>query len=1668
MNRLKKIFLSAGLLLMTAGVSLFGLVACKDEKMVTFIFNTNGGTEISQIEKEVGTEYVLPIPEKEGYDFEGWYTNEAFEGEAVTSVIAEANVAYYAKWSKLYAITLELNGGSLSKTTLYVKEGVNVYDYMQAYVPTKNGLVFGAWFNGEVELSKNTVMKSADLTLSAKYKVEYTIEIYEQTFALDSYEKVAEDIKGYAYVDEAFTSEQKRAGFVEVKKEDTVDAVEKLSANASENVFRHYFNREKFTVSFNLNYPDGREAANVSTTVVYGEEVSIPSDYTLEGYCLVGWSTSASGDVLYKVDYIESVLYNGDGNGSTETADTFVPERDTVLYAVWNKGYVDMFGNNDYIYVLDAESKIAYLSRGNTFFKGKYDPKDRDFLFQNVNEKVLLRGRLNDNGTYVYYDEGRAEYSCTLYESGVGLGDAKIYFDAYNGIVFSAPDDDLGKVESNGTYQIDENGYYVATFTEGQLSGKTLTLVVGSVKVNNVDTPIFYVRNEEEYAMGALVRFVFNDSSLTYYTSAYQLILSGFGIAYYNAGTSYTNYYYTLDKENETITLKDMNTGADVDVVRLMEKSGVKGYMPYQSSFDQTYTLSSSATLTLDGVCNGVYKNGTTIVSGYYMTRTSVFGGTIVTLITAKKNYNFLITEVSTDITTEEVDENGNSLETTETITTYKIEEKAAKYSEYYYQNAEGEWYAPMLVLDDTAEGEAVLYGYTTSKKYQKVSIGTYTYDSVTNLYVYTANEYFETEDVSTRPVDIATIKSFIFALNSTTSYEFNYWYSSTTVEGEIVNYDAQYTSESGAKLTLIGKVAIYSENNSVFTGTYSTKDGLTTISTSTVSIYLELDEESKTFVTLTNAPYKAYVLKTDGSINRNEYIYFDGKGVATYVSTTKDDAGETVKTELVGTFESNKKTTAGGFEIYVFDSEDKSFEFIQLWMSSTVYVSIYNEEYNGIYYSDNNGYLELSGFSDWANYTDSTGEVYNSMYFFASETTIYMIVDEQYRYFDILEDGTFTVRGAEYAAYVLVDNQMANGLYLEFDGYGKLTVYKLEANADGVSERIEVDTNGTYTKDGDKVYTLVYTDGNKTVTLVGELGQITYSSNTINTFVISHKEVLQTYVNEDNWSILILDDVGNAVKYDSNGAKETGTYTLVTKNLLYYVNTARTDAGLYEYDVERATVTPITLKAKAYYTKDLESLLFSQYGYAIFNGTTQYYYNVENNNVTIYRQDATNTEANEYGFVAEDFGKFTDVKEYDEKTYYANSGFVLTFKRAEEGKAKYPVLVSEKIGKWPLEELYFTPSGEAEFTVSGLVSINGQNYNCYVTRELDENGKVEMYVTVANYRFDIQVEYNGESDDGINNNTYEIVRMRLMISAPSYYYLQMYYICYIYDSILGTDLLSTCTNDIGDIVIATEYGEDGEEERRYITGTFGEDSGMYDLNGNLMSFEEVGYEMNGSVYRVMLESEDGYTYYAYFVLQYNQMFGTYGYYFVFTRAQTITTSDGYTVQVERVVSSDNISLGSIYSLILKQSENELKADNILLVDGEVYYIVRTRDEDGKITQTTYYLIELVEDKADGSVGEEEDTTVTPYGSAFVTPEEITVVYTVDGKSFVDISETKGVTLLSIDGNLYVITSSEYDEATATYTVETASGNKYEIKVEDENIVISEAAEEDTESSEEA
>lgn len=1665
MKNLKKILLAASLTCLV-GASSMMFASCKEKEedtMYTYGFNTNGGVTIADVTLKEGAEYVLPVPEKNGYLFEGWYTTADFSGEPVTSIVAQGNATYYAKWTQLHAVTLELNGGVLSTTSLYLKEGDSVYDAVKDLVPTKEGLTFGAWFNGNYELSKTAKVPAGGLTLTAKYKVAYTVETWLQNMDGTDYEKKTET--GYAYVGEKYSSKIEIAGFKETKKEDTV-ASKVLSENAEENVFKHYFDRQKVTVTFRPNYPESEAGEYDSIEVLYGTEVEIPYNYAMEGYCLIGWATSSTGEVVYETNYINSVLFNkeADAEEEEEETTTFVPDKTMTLYGVWEKGYTDMFGGNDYIYLLNGS---VYLSRGGVFFEGEYDAEAKEAIFYDANGDILLIGKINDDGTYVYESELRNEQSCSLYEVGVGLSDTtKILFDKYNGIKYVEEGANGKTSTSEGEYVITEEGYYVITFTSGDKAGETMTIIVGTVTLNNEKRDAFQVRDEEDIALGKLVRFVVTqDGSLSYYPSAYDITLNGFGVASYNKGTSYGAYYY-VKNEDGTITLQNAN-GQSMGVICIMEELGQKGYMFYNETVDQTFESTNGATLKLDGVCKAEYIHGETKLNGYYTTASSIFGGMIVKMTANGDVYTFLVTAETTEVSKEVTNDKGETETVTETVVTYQLEAKNNGYAEYYYQDASGTYYAPMLVVEDPAEGKATLYGYTKEKKYLKVSVGSYVYNEESGLYVYTAEEFFEAPDVFTDPVDLATIKSFVFNLDTTTTqYSVNYWYSSETEE-ESTEYAEYYTSDKGAKLTLVGGFAIYAADGYVVTGTYKLKDNLMQISTASGAVYLEINAEEKTFITLDTAPYNASILLPNGNASKTEYMEFDGKGGATYVIVTpaEKEGEEDVYTKFVGAVQQTDRITDSGNYIFVFTAEGKTFEYLQLATSSAVYILPYNEEYNGEYQAESGAILTLDGFGYWATFIDVDGTKYEGMYIISAENEITMILEDGYRYFDLLDNKGFTARATDFGAYILMDNSMTDGTYLEFNGYGKLAVYTLEENAEGESEKVYVDENGTYSVEGD-VYTLIYTKAGETITLIGELGVYTYGSYAYNVFIVSHKEAVRTFVNENDWSILILDDLGNAVKYNKNGIKEEGSYTLVTDHLLYYVNNVSTDACIYVYDVEKGVATEIELETRGYFTKSLESLLFTEYGFAIFGGETRYYYNIEENgDVMIYRQAQAGETANQYGFYEINFGKFTTEKDYEGQMYYANDGYAIGFTRKTETANEYPVLVDidendVEIRK-PLTDLTFAPSGAAEFEVTGIVTIDGKPYNCKVIREVAEDGTASMYVTIGSYRFDIVVNYTGEDADGNSNNTYEVVGMQYIIAAPSYTYMETYYTYY---SILGSYASMFITNQLGEVILTTTYDKEGAEVENYFTSKFGENSGFVDLNGNLIQIEKAAYEVSESgLYTVTVQAEDGYTYKFYFMLRVHSAFRAYGFInCAFTRVQTLTAENGYTVEVERVITSEyGYKPGAVFTVKLTYNEEVIEPESFLLKDGVVYCVVRTKGEDDVITATEYYKIVFTE-KDGGTVGEETSTIVKLYESVEVSKESIQTLYTEDGKSFVDISEENGVMLLSLEKNMYVVVSSEYDEATQTYTVSTTS-KKYTVKVADGKVVITEVVEEKTE-----
>ena len=533
---------------------------------------------------------------------------------------------------------------------------------------------------------------------------------------------------------------------------------------------------------------------------------------------------------------------------------------------------------------------------------------------------------------------------------------------------------------------------------------------------------------------------------------------------------------------------------------------------------------------------------------------------------------------------------------------------------------------------------------------------------------------------------------------------------------------------------------------------------------------------------------------------------------------------------------------------------------------------------------------------------------------------------------------------------------------------------------------------------------------------------------------------------------------MGNATKYTEKGKKEVGSYTLITDELLYYVNSEGTDACIYHYDTEAGSATPIKFTPTAYYTKDLESLVFSQYGFAIFNGETRYYYNIdENNEVTIYRQAKTGETANAYGFKEEDFGKFADTTTYGGKTYYKNNGYDLTFTRGEEGEKvnNYPVLVNEgeESHLYALEDLIFTPSGGTEFNVNGTVKINGVAYKCYVVRT-DTEMYVRIDVGLGYYRFDISVDYTGADEDGRGVGTYIVTGLSRVIEAPSYSYLTMYYQFLIQGYLFD--------NVIGELSINTVYDEAGAETETYFAGTFGQLSGIYDINGKpvtveheVLSEEEASPSQSG-LYMIEFELDDGYTYRIRFELEKHEIFGVYAYHlYAFTRVQQMEYGD-YSFEVERVVATElnSLTAGSIFTVSdLKKNgesvENENSVTSVVQIDGVVYYIVREKDDAGKITSTVYYKIELVAEDA-GTVPDTETEIIGAYESATVTEEQITTISSADGKSFIDVTSEDKVFLVSVNGSLFGVKENiSHDEATGIYTVVLYSNETLKIEVKD-------------------
>lgn len=117
--------------------------------------------------------YSLPIPERKGYAFVGWYSSSYSYNYSSTEYASSGtwkyakDVSLTAKWVEEYTIELDANGGTVSENNVTVT-------YNSSYSlpsPTRNGYSFLGWYyNGNAFSSSGTWKYEKDITLTAKWK----------------------------------------------------------------------------------------------------------------------------------------------------------------------------------------------------------------------------------------------------------------------------------------------------------------------------------------------------------------------------------------------------------------------------------------------------------------------------------------------------------------------------------------------------------------------------------------------------------------------------------------------------------------------------------------------------------------------------------------------------------------------------------------------------------------------------------------------------------------------------------------------------------------------------------------------------------------------------------------------------------------------------------------------------------------------------------------------------------------------------------------------------------------------------------------------------------------------------------------------------------------------------------------------------------------------------------------------------------------------------------------------------------------------------------------------------------------------------------------------------------------------------------------------------------
>lgn len=696
MNKIRKFLYLVFMAMAIAAIAVFAS-ACGDKEKApatkytlkfmngTAVYDTVTATAGSTVEYK-------PDPSRANLVFDGWSLSENGEVVELPEKMPAEDRTYYAVFSARYKVRLNVGEcGTIpaESAELTVKSGVKLYDIVAGITPTVSGdATFGAWFYNGVELTAQsaTLMPTVDITLEAKYTVSYELNEYKQLkYGENTYSDVNK-VSGTGYVgDYVVISNHTGYEYYETEENDGDKAVTvPLSASKSANTYNIYYNLRAYNVIFNANMPKDVTVSGTMDNALWGynEQNVVPQClYSATGYRFIGWSDRSEGKAKY---------FEGDKLSVT---------RATVLYAIWSKGYTDAIGqSSDYIFVVEnAEgNNEVYLRRSYIKdMKGEFNAVNNTFVFKNDSNQVILRGIVYpETETYTYLDtQSQTTYVLNERKGVIGADGYVTVSDTVSRDVTLVVKEngDLvyndGTAAHNGTLSFDQESESMV-FDGGE--DCTFVFRLATRTVNDELVPVFERRDETMYGVryglnqngtldattyidfdgyGGVVMYVIGYKSLV--RSKDTLVVSSAG-GYYAKLTDggradicvslfkndyvRTTYLALIDSD-KNLGDKD-NPVYKVFAERLLDKTV---YAKPETEVGENFQWADyiqnadTARITLDGFgmfdnsAVYTYKDGTgeqKTISGKYVIDTGV---NELVLITAEKNYLFLLSYVTTD-----------------------------------------------------------------------------------------------------------------------------------------------------------------------------------------------------------------------------------------------------------------------------------------------------------------------------------------------------------------------------------------------------------------------------------------------------------------------------------------------------------------------------------------------------------------------------------------------------------------------------------------------------------------------------------------------------------------------------------------------------------------------------------------------------------------------------------------------------------------------------------------------------------------------------------------------------------------------------------------------------------------------------------------------------------